>query len=311
MKALTQTRFGGPEVLELVDLPRPRLLPTEVLVRVHATSVNPVEAYIRSGAFPLLGDPPFVLGWDVSGVVEAVEPGSARFQVGDEVFGMPLFPRQAGAHAEYVASPSRQLARKPANLSHAQAAALPLCGLTALQALDDIARVQPGQRVLVHGAAGGVGHLAVQIARLLGAEVIATASAGKHDYLRSLGVGQLVDYRSTDFTTVVRDVDVVFDLIAQGYAQRSLAVLRPGGILVSAVERHSTELPALAAAAGKRFSGVAVEPDRGGLERLAAWAGEGRLVPHVAEVLPLRDAARAHARVAEGSLQGKLILSVA
>jgi len=311
MKALTQSRFGGPEVLELVDLPRPRLRPTEVLVRVFATSVNPVETHVRAGDFPLLGEPPFVLGWDVSGVVEEAAPGSARFQVGDEVFGLPLFPRQAAAHAEYVASPTRQLVRKPANLSHAQAAALPLCGLTALQALDDIARVRPGQRVLVHAAGGGVGHLAVQIAQLLGAEVIATASAGKHDFLRSLGVAQVVDYRNVDFTTVVRDVDVVFDLVGPDCAKRSLDVLRPGGLVVSGVLRGSEELPTLAAAAGKRFSGVAVEPDRGGLERLAAWAEAGRLVPHVAEVLPLRDGARAHARVAEGRLQGKLALAVA
>lgn len=153
MRAITQSVFGGPEVLKLVDVPRPQPLPTEVLVRVLATSVNPVETFIRSGVFPLLGKPPFTLGWDVSGVVEEVVPGTSRFRVGDEVYGMPFFPRAANAYAEYVAAPSRQLARKPSNLDHAHAAALPLVGLTAWQSLVDIGRLQAGQRVLIHAAA--------------------------------------------------------------------------------------------------------------------------------------------------------------
>lgn len=147
-----QQAFGGPEVLELTEVDRPAPLPTEVLVRVRAVGVNPVEAVIRSGRFPLLGEPPFILGWDVCGVVADIEPGVTRFRPGDEVYGMPFFPRPANAYAEYVAAPSRQLARKPASLSYAEAAALPLAGLTAWQALVDTARVAAGQRVLIHGA---------------------------------------------------------------------------------------------------------------------------------------------------------------
>ncbi len=165
MRAITQKSFGGPEVLELVDdAPEPVPGPTQVLVRVRATSVNPVELFVRSGAFPLLGEPPFVLGWDVSGVVEQVDPGVHRFKVGDEVYGMPYFPAAAGANAEYLVAPARQLARKPAGISHEEAAALPLVGLTAWHALVEIAQLRPGQRVLIHGAGGGLGHIAVQLA---------------------------------------------------------------------------------------------------------------------------------------------------
>lgn len=160
MRAITQRNFGGPEVLELVEnVPRPTPGPTQVLVRVKATSVNPVELFVRSGAFPLLGEPPFVLGWDVSGVVEQVDPGVHRFRVGDEVYGMPYFPAAAAANAEYLVAPARQLARKPAGISYEEAAALPMVGLTAWHALTEIAQVRPGQRVLVHGAAGGLGHV--------------------------------------------------------------------------------------------------------------------------------------------------------
>src|SRR5205814_8582748 len=143
---------------------------------------------------PLLGQPRCVLGWDVSGVVEQVGPGTARFQPGDEVYGMPFFPRAAAAYAEYLAAPSRQLARKPANLDHVHAAALPLVGLTAWQGLVDLADLQPGQRVLVHGGGGGVGHIAVQLAKHLGAQVVATASASKRDFVAGLGADEVLDY---------------------------------------------------------------------------------------------------------------------
>jgi len=237
MKAVTQRIFGGPEVLEIQDLDRPKGLPTEVIVRVRAVGTNPVETYIRSGAFPVLGQPPFTLGWDISGVVDEVVPGVNRFKVGDEVYGMPLFPRQAAAYAEFVAAPSRQLALKPGPLDHVHAAALPLVGLTAYQSLIDVADVRAGQRVLIHGAGGGVGHVAVQIAAARGAYVIATASAAKHDFVRSLGADEVLDYQAVDFAQAVGDIDVVLETVGRGYAERSLRALRPGGLLVTIVER--------------------------------------------------------------------------
>ncbi|MEU0270254.1 NADP-dependent oxidoreductase [Streptomyces sp. NPDC006307] len=308
MRAVVQKAFGGPEVLEVVETDRPAPLGAEVLIRVHASGVNPVDAAVRSGALPLLGEPPFGVGWDVSGVVEEVGPG-ARFKPGDEVFGMPFFPRAATGYAEYVAAPSRQVARKPAGLDHVRAAALPLAGLTAWQGLVDAARLEAGQRVLIHRAAGGVGHLAVQIAKARGAHVIALASEPKHAFVRSLGADEVLDYRTTDYTEAVQDVDVVFDSSSEG--TRSLEVLRPGGTLVSIMEHWNRELAARIEAAGHRFAGVSVEPDYASLEAMAALVDSGRLLPHIAETFPLEEAAKAHELVGSGRVQGKVVLTIA
>jgi NADPH:quinone reductase-like Zn-dependent oxidoreductase len=310
MSAVRQRSFGGPDVLRLGQVERPSPLPTEVLVRVRAVGVNPVEAMIRAGVFPLLGQPPFVLGWDVSGVVEEVGPGTARFQPGDEVYGMPFFPRAASAYAEYVAAPSRQLARKPASVDHVHAAALPLVGLTAWQALVDVAGLEAGQRLLVHGAGGGVGHVAVQIAKARGAHVIATASAAKRDFVLGLGADEALDYGAVDFAEAARGVDVVFDVVGHGTGERSLRALRPGGLLVTAVDHGSRELAERARAEGRRFAGVAVEPDHTALERLAELVDAGRLRPHVSRTFPLAEAARAHELVEGGRTQGKIVLTV-
>jgi NADPH:quinone reductase-like Zn-dependent oxidoreductase len=229
MRAVVQYAFGGPDVLKLVEVDQPPGLPTEAVVRVRAIGLNPVEAAVRSGAFPLFGQPPFILGWDISGVVERVVPGVNRFKVGDEVYGMPLFPRPAAAYAELVAAPSRQLARKPSGLDHVHAAALPLAGLTAWQSLVDVAAVERGQRVLIHAGAGGVGHLAVQIAKGLGAHVTATASSAKVDFVRGLGADEVIDYKAQDFAAVARNMDVVLESVGGDYADRSLRTLRPGG----------------------------------------------------------------------------------
>jgi NADPH:quinone reductase-like Zn-dependent oxidoreductase len=307
MRAVMQKSFGGPEVLEVVETVRPRPLSGEVLVRVRAAAVNPVDAAVRSGAYPLLGEPPFGVGWDVSGVVEEAGPG-ARFAVGEEVYGMPFFPRAANAYAEYVAAPSRQVARKPASLSHVEAAALPLAALTAWQGLVDAAAVKAGDRVLIHRAAGGVGHLAVQIAKARGAHVTALASAARHEFVRGLGADEVIDYRTTDFTEAVRDADVVFDSTAQG--ARSLRALRPGGMLVSILEHGDAELAAAVEAAGRRFAGVMVEPDRTALEAIAALVDEGRLRPHVEETFPLAEAGKAHELIESGRVQGKVVLTV-
>ncbi|MET9488280.1 NADP-dependent oxidoreductase [Nocardia sp. NPDC006630] len=307
MRAVIQKSFGGPEVLEVVEIDKPALLSGEVLVRVHASSVNPVDIAVRSGAFPLLGEPPFGVGWDISGVVEETGPG-ARYEIGEEVYGMPFFPRAATAYAEYVAAPSRQLARKPANLSHVEAAALPLAALTAWQGLVDKAGIKEGDRVLIHRAAGGVGHLAVQIAKARGAYVIALASAAKHDYVLGLGADEVIDYRTTDYTEVVRDIDVVFDSVADG--TRSLQVLKPGGVLVTILEHVNPELAATVKAAGRRFAGVSVEPDYAALEAIAALADAGLVRPTIAAELPLADAPKAHELVASGQTVGKVVLTV-
>ncbi|MDR8413831.1 NADP-dependent oxidoreductase [Nonomuraea sp. 3-1Str] len=307
MRAVIQSSFGGPEVLRVVKADRPEPLSGEVLVRVRASGLNPVDAAVRSGAYPLLGQPPFGVGWDISGVVAEAAPG-ARYKVGEEVYGMPFFPRAATGYAEYVATPSRQVARKPASLDHVQAAALPLAGLTAWQGLVDAAGVQAGDRVLIHRAAGGVGHLAVQIAKARGAYVIALASAGKHEFVRSLGADEVIDYQTADFTEAVHDVDVVLDSNARG--ESSLAVLKPGGILVSIMEHANAELAARVEAAGRRFAGVSVEPDYAALEAIAALVDAGAIRPHVQETFPLEEAGKAHEVLEGGQVRGKLVLTV-
>ncbi|MEU8526488.1 NADP-dependent oxidoreductase [Streptomyces sp. NPDC048629] len=307
MRAVVQDTFGGPEVLRTVETERPAPLGGEVLVRVHAAGVNPVDVAVRSGAYPLLGEPPFGVGWDISGVVEEAGPG-ARFKAGDEVFGMPFFPRAANGYAEYVAVPSRQVARKPASIGHVEAAALPLAALTAWQGLVDGAGIKEGDRVLVHRAAGGVGHFAVQIAKARGAYVIGLASPGKHDFVRELGADEVIDYTAAPFETLVRDVDVVLDSNAQG--TQSLSVLRPGGTLVSIMEHWNQELAAATEAAGRRFVGVSVEPDYASLEAIARLVDEGLIRPHVSETFALDEAAKAHELVGSGQVRGKVVLTV-
>jgi NADPH:quinone reductase-like Zn-dependent oxidoreductase len=309
MRVITQQMFGGPEVLTVVDAPEPRPLPTEVLVRVKAIGLNPLEARLRAGEFPLTGRPPFVLGWDISGVVEQA-PQTWRFRPGDEVFGMPLFPRAASAYAEVVSAPALHLAHKPASLSHAEASALPSVGLTAWQGLVDLGGVSEGDRVLVHGGGGGVGHVAVQIAKALGAHVIATASGSKRTFVEGLGADEVIDYTAVDFTKTVRDIDVVLDMIGGDTVERSLLVLRPGGHLVTAVAEDDPELAAKYEAAGMRFSGIAVDPDPVALRGLVALVEQGRLRVHVQESFPFQRVADAHRLLDDGHLRGKLVLTV-
>jgi len=230
MRAIRQEVLGGPEVLKEVEIERPEPGVSQLLVRVHAAGLNPTDWGHRAFAV-FLGPPPFTLGWDVSGVVEATGFGVTLFKPGDEVFGMLPYPHGAGSHAEYVTGPARAFARKPRTVDHVQAGALPLAALTAWQALNDTAQLAAGQRVLIHAAAGGVGHLAVQIAKARGGYVIGTASAGHHDLVRDLGADEMIDYRTTDFAEAVSDVDVVLDSITGDYSARSLRTLRPGGIL--------------------------------------------------------------------------------
>ncbi|MFD9335634.1 NADP-dependent oxidoreductase [Streptomyces sp. NPDC060028] len=307
MRAVVVSQWGGPEVLTETELERPEPGMGEILVRVHAAGVNPVDWKTRaSGALIPWGPVPAV-GWDVSGTVEAVGPGVTLFQPGDEVFGMPRFPAQAGGYAEYVTATARHFARKPAGLDHVQAAALPLAALTAWQALNDTAGLRAGQRVLVHAAAGGVGHFAVQIAKALGAYVIGTASAAKHDVLRALGADELIDYRTTDFEDAVSEVDVVIDAVGGDYGVRSLKVLRPGGHLITL--NGPDDVPA--DAGGFRTGWTLVEPDYAGLKAIAALVADGKLRPVIDTVLPLEQAARAHELGEQGRTTGKIVLTVA
>ncbi|MFI0723672.1 NADP-dependent oxidoreductase [Streptomyces sp. NPDC021224] len=307
MRAVIQRSLGGPEVLEIAEVDVPRPASGQVLVRVEATGFCPADWKVRAGHVRWFGDPPFTLGHEFSGVV--VERGAdvRRFTAGDEVFGWTTPPH--GSHAQYVAVPETSVAAKPPTVDHAHTAALPIAGLTALGALVDIAQIHAGQRVLVHGAAGGVGHLAVQIAKAHGAHVIATARTAKHPYLRDLGVDELVDYTRTDFASL-RNVDVVLDTVSNDYGPRSLATLAPGGILVDVVGVGVDRTPVKeqAAAAGLRFAELSLEPTPDSLARLAELADRGTLSATVLETLPLTEAARAHELSESGRVLGKLVL---
>ncbi|MFE1464169.1 NADP-dependent oxidoreductase [Streptomyces nigra] len=309
MRAISQNVLGGPEVLEEVRLERPAPGPNQVLVRVRAAGVNPTDWKHRAtGGF--LGDPPFVLGWDVSGVVEATGIGVAAFRPGDEVFGMLPYPYGHGSHAEYVIAPVRALTHKPSVIDHAQAGALPLVSLTAWQALVEHAELRPGQRVLIHAAAGGVGHAAVQIAKARGAYVIGTASAGKHGFLREIGADEVIDYRETDFAEAVKDVDVVLDTLGGETAVRSLRVLRPGGVVVSIIPVGSDEFPQEAERLGVRAVRMLVDADRADLRSLVELIEQGRLRATIERTFPLSAAAEAHALGEKGRTTGKLVLTV-
>ncbi len=312
MRAITATAWGGPDVLQETTVARPTPGPTEILVAVHAAGVNPADWKSRaSGGFGMWSDPP-ILGYDISGVVETVGPGASLFAPGDEVFGMPRFPEQAGGYAEYVAAPSRHFAPKPATLAHVEAAALPLVGLTAWQALTEVAELRAGQRVLIHAAAGGLGHIAVQIAKARGAYVIGTASAAKHDLLRSLGADELIDYTAVDFAETVRDVDVAVDPIGGDYALRSLPTIRAGGLMISLNNPGEPGPQAEAAARARqiRTGFTLVEPDRAGMLAIAELASKGLLRPMVAQVFPLSEAQRAHELGESNRTAGKLVLQV-
>ncbi|HEX6461064.1 MAG TPA: NADP-dependent oxidoreductase [Thermoleophilaceae bacterium] len=293
MRAIQVTEFGGPEVLSLVEVPRPTPISTEVLVEVHAAGVNPVDWKTRrgSGVSGWAGSPPFGIGWDVAGVVVDSGYGVTTFAPGDRVFGMPWFPRVAGAYSEFVAAPSRQFARMPEGMAFEEAAALPLASLTAWQALVDTANVAAGTSVLVHGASGGVGHLAVQIAEARGASVIATG-------------------RAAPVQDVDREVDVVLDLVGGEETRATLGAIRDGGLLVAIATGSDDETKADADKRAIRVADLLVEPDGHALGEIAALVNEGRLKVRLARTFPLEEAARAHESLEAGGVHGKIVLRV-
>ena len=307
MLAIQQHAFGDPGVLETVRLPVPEPGISQILIRVHATSINPTDWKNRAGK-AFVRNLPMILGWDVSGVVESVGLGVTLYKPGDEVFGMLPYPYGVGAHAQYAVGPTRAFVPKPSNLSHVQAAALPLAGLTAWQSLVDTARIDEGDRVLIHAASGGVGHLAVQIAKAHGAHVIGTASAKNHAFLARIGADEAIDYRTVDFANVVRDVDIVLDTIGGDYQLRSLRTLRPGGVMVSTIPRAADGLCEETQRLGVHAELILVEADRTGMQAIADLAAAGTLVPTIARTFPLREAAKAHQAGETGRTVGKMVL---
>jgi NADPH:quinone reductase-like Zn-dependent oxidoreductase len=308
MKAVCIYGYGGPEVLVYEDAPCPRPRDGEVLVRVHAAGINPVDWKVREGQFKdmIPVSLPLVLGWDVSGVVESVGAGVTRLAAGDEVFSRPDMSRD-GAYAEYIVIAESEVALKPKSIDHVHAAAMPMAGLTAWQALFDAAGLCAGQRVLIHGAAGGVGHLAIQLAKFRGAYVICNASEHQHLFVRELGADRIVDYDTECFEDVLEPVDVVFDTIGGDVQERSWKVLKRGGMLVSIVAPPSAET---AAKHGVRQAFVMSQANAGQLAEIAKLADAEKLKVIVETVLPLADATRGQELSERGHTRGKIVLRV-
>lgn len=308
MRAARVHRFGGIDAIVAEAVPRPEPGPGEVLVRVYAAGVGPWDALVRTGNSVLRQPLPLTLGSDLSGVVERVGEGVQGLEPGDAVFGVTN-ARFTGAYAEYALADAGMIARKPPRLTHPEAASVPVVACTAWQMLFDEGGVRASQRVLVHGAAGNVGAYAVQLAKGAGATVIGTGFAAGQDAIRELGAELVVDVRSERFEDVVGKVDVVVDTVGGDALDRSFAVLRPGGRLVSCVAQPDA---ARAAREGITATYILVQVTRDRLERIGALLDSGRLRAHVGEVLPLADARIAHEMLAgRPHRPGKIVLSVA
>lgn len=307
MKAMRIRSFGGPEVLELADIEKPVPKDEEVLIRVRAASVNPVDYKIRSGAYPVVKQDqlPKVLGRDVAGEIERCGSAVRNFKAGDTVYAM--LDGGPGGYAEYVTVRADLVAPKPGQLDYRAAAAVPLAGLTAWQGLFDHGHLQAGQRVLIHGGGGGVGHLAVQFAKAKGATVAATVAAEDVEFVRHLGADQVIDYTRERFEEKVRDVDLVLDLVAGETQERSWAVLKDGGTMISSLAKPSE---AKAREHHAHAANFFAHPDRGELIEIGRLIDEGRVHPHVSAVFELKEAAEAQAQLERRHAQGKVVLQM-
>ncbi|WP_261323132.1 NADP-dependent oxidoreductase [Rhizobium leguminosarum] len=307
MKEVRIHAFGGPEVLSIDDVPRPQPHDDEVLLRVVASSVNPVDYKIRSGQYGggRQDNLPIALGRDVSGVVELCGTRAHTLKKGDPIFAMLGHDR--GGQAEFVVVKATEMAAKPDNTDHLQAASVPLAGLTAWQALFDHGKLKAGQRVLVHGGAGGVGHFAIQFAKAKGACVATTVSKGDLEFARSLGADQVVDYKNERFEDLVEPVDLVLDLISGETQDRSWAVLKKGGILVSTLSEPSKEKARKRQANGVRFM---AQPNAAQLAEIGKLIVEGKVRPHIDAVFDLTEVGKAEARLEKEHVRGKIVLQV-
>jgi NADPH:quinone reductase-like Zn-dependent oxidoreductase len=315
MRAMTFSGAGGPEVLTAEQVPVPVRANAEVLIKVVAAGVNPIDAKTRSGrgAFPAISGFPTVLGNDFSGIVVEAPYEAHALQPGTEVFGMGMVPRMSGAYAEYLTVTEMSVIRKPAILSHVEAAGVPLAALTAWGMVVETAKAHEGQRMLIHAGAGGVGHFAVQFGAYFGAHVIATGSQRNVGWLRELGAAEVVDYGAERFEDVLDEVDVVIDLIGNTVddtASRSLRVLRPGGLIVNGPTGSWPTMAEEAEAAGVRATGYRVSPDGSTLAVISRLIESGDVQVFVDGVYELEEAADAHRVLEDGHTRGKLVLKV-
>jgi NADPH:quinone reductase-like Zn-dependent oxidoreductase len=308
MKAVVLHEHGGPEVLKYEDVPRPEPKDDEVLVRVVAAGVNPVDTYVREGMRSKGGslERPIILGYDISGVVEEAGAKVKTFKPGDAVYAyLPV--ARGGGYAEFAVAKPEEMSRKPKNIDFEKAAAVPLAATTAWQALVDTAKIKPGQTVLIHGGSGGVGSFAVQIAKARGAKVIATASTANQDLLKQLGVDEPIDYTTTKFEDVVKDVDVVLNAVRGDTLSRSYGIVKKGGIIVSITDEPDA---AKCARHGIRCLRMMAHPDAKVLDELTKLIEANKITPIVSQTFPLADVAKAHEQIETHHTRGKIVLKV-
>ncbi|GAA3911953.1 NADP-dependent oxidoreductase [Microbacterium invictum] len=315
MRAVVFSAPGDVSVLGEAEIATPSPVISELLVRVVAAGINPIDAKTRAGrgTFGAIDALPSTLGFDFSGVVVRSPDESHALQPGTEVFGMVPFPRSGGTYAEYTVVPTLSVARKPASLSHVEAAGVPLAALTAWGLVVETARAHEGQRVLIHAGAGGVGHFAVQLAAYFGAHVTATGSERNLAWLRKLGAHEVIDYATTRFEDALHDVDVVIDLVGNVHDEtgtRSLGVLRPGGLYIMVPTGAFPDYVAAAATAGVRATQHKVVPDGAALATIARLLDSGGVQVYVDKVFDLVDAGAAHAEIERGHTRGKIVLRV-
>jgi NADPH:quinone reductase-like Zn-dependent oxidoreductase len=307
MKAIVVHEYGGPEVLKYEDAPRPEPKENEALVRVIAAGVNPVDALIRSGKYAkFFGTTlPLIPGYDIAGIVEKTGAKITKLKAGDSIYAYVLW---GGGYAEYAVATEGEATAKPKSLNYIEAAAVPLAALTAWQALIDSARLSAGQTVLIHGGSGGVGSMAIQIAKARGAKVIATASTANQELLKQLGADVTVDYTKTKFEDVAKDVDVVLDSVGKDTLARSYGVVRKGGIITTLVAQPDQ---AQLDKHGIRGAAISVKPNASELAEIAKLIEERKIKPVVSQVLPLTEAVKAQEQAATHHTRGKIVLRVA
>ena len=307
MKAIVIENWGGPEALQWKEVPVPSIKPDEILVRVHSAGVSPLDLHMRDGWYKDSYSLPLILGWELSGTVASVGEEIAKFREGELVFAHPSVFRSGGVYAQYAAIKESEAALKPPSINHNLAAAASMNGLTAWQVLFDVAHLASGQKILIHAAAGGVGHIAVQLAKWKGASVIGTASSKNKEFLRHLGVDEVIDYNTMPFEKAVKNVDVVFDTIGGDTLLRSFKVLKKGGIAVSIIDFERIKQ---AEEFGVRGLNHIVAPNAHQLKEIGKLLEEHKIKPAVSAVFPLKEAAFAHRLLASGHTRGKIVLEV-
>ncbi|HZR43856.1 MAG TPA: NADP-dependent oxidoreductase [Ktedonobacteraceae bacterium] len=315
MKAIRIHEFGDADVMKYEDVEQPKPQAGEVLVRVRAAGINPVDYFSRRFPLPFTSGAkglPYILGWDISGEVVDLGEGVTQFSIGDEVYGMPRFPGEAKAYSQYITSPVSDLALKPKKLSYQEAAGVPLVALTAWQGLFDTAHLQAGQSVFISGGAGGVGHLAIQLAKWKGAKVMTTTSTRNVEFVRSLGADVVVDYTQQSIVDVIKDVDVVLDTIGGDVLEQEFQIVKRGGWVVSLPGHKGVDAlgAQLAPQYSVSFKLILVHPSGEQLAEIAKLFDANQLTVHLDAVIPLKDAAQAHKLSEGGHVRGKLVLDV-